>query len=212
MPSVAIHRRGIMFVLSSPSGAGKSTLARSLLESDDNLSMSVSVTTRPGRDGEVDGVDYHFMSKDDFGLMLNRHAFIEHAKVFGNYYGTPRGPVEAALDSGQDVLFDIDWQGAQQLAEAGGDDLVKVFILPPSKQELEDRLRKRASDPDDVVAGRMAKANDEISHWAEYDYIIVNKELDQAKAQVRAILDAERLKRSRQTGLADFTKQIQEGL
>jgi guanylate kinase len=212
MPSVAIHRRGIMFVLSSPSGAGKSTLARSLLESDDNLSMSVSVTTRPGRDGEVDGVDYHFMSKDDFGLMLNRHAFIEHAKVFDNYYGTPRGPVEAALDSGQDVLFDIDWQGAQQLAEAGGDDLVKVFILPPSKQELEDRLRKRASDPDDVVAGRMAKANDEISHWAEYDYIIVNKELDQAKAQVRAILDAERLKRSRQTGLADFTKQIQEGL
>lgn len=212
MPSVSVHRRGIMFVLSSPSGAGKSTLARSLLDSDDNLSMSVSVTTRPPREGEVDCVDYHFMSKEDFGLMLNRHAFVEHAKVFDNYYGTPRGPVEQALDAGRDVLFDIDWQGAQQLSEAGGDDLVKVFILPPSKQELEDRLKKRASDPADVVAGRMAKANDEISHWAEYDYIIVNRDLEEAKRQVRAILDAERLKRHRQTGLADFVKQIQEGL
>lgn len=212
MPSVEIHRRGIMFVLSSPSGAGKSTLARSLLASDNNLSMSVSATTRPAREGEVDGVDYHFMSQDEFGLMLNRDAFIEHAKVFDNYYGTPREPVEEALDAGRDVLFDIDWQGAQQLSEAGGDDLVKVFILPPSKQELETRLKKRASDSADVVAGRMAKANDEISHWAEYDYIIVNRDLDEAKAQVRAILDAERLKRSRQTGLSDFVKQIQEGL
>lgn len=212
MPSVEIHRRGIMFVLSSPSGAGKSTLARSLLASDDNLSMSVSATTRPPREGEVDGVDYHFMSNDEFGVMLNRQAFIEHAKVFDNYYGTPREPVEQALDAGGDVLFDIDWQGAQQLSEAGGGDLVKVFILPPSKQELETRLKKRASDSAEVVAGRMAKANDEISHWAEYDYIIVNRDLDEAKAQVRAILDAERLKRSRQTGLSDFVKQIQEGL
>lgn len=212
MPSVEIHRRGIMFVLSSPSGAGKSTLARSLLASDDNLSMSVSATTRAPRAGEVDGVDYHFMSQDEFGLLLNRDAFIEHAKVFDNYYGTPREPVEEALDAGRDVLFDIDWQGAQQLSEAGREDLVKVFILPPSKQELESRLKKRASDSAEVVAGRMAKANDEISHWAEYNYIIVNRDLEEAKAQVRAILDAERLKRSRQTGLSDFIKQIQEGL
>lgn len=201
-----------MFVLSSPSGAGKSTLARSLLASDDNLSMSVSATTRPPRDGEVDGVDYHFMTQDEFGLLLNRDAFIEHAKVFDNYYGTPSEPVEEALNSGRDVLFDIDWQGAQQLSEAGGEDLVKVFILPPSKQELETRLKKRASDSAEVVAGRMAKANDEISHWAEYDYIIVNRDLEEAKVQVRAILDAERLRRSRQTGLSDFVKQIQEGL
>lgn len=212
MPSVEIHRRGIMFVLSSPSGAGKSTLARSLLASDDNLSMSVSVTTRPPRAGEVEGVDYHFMSQEDFGILLNRDAFIEHAKVFDNYYGTPSEPVEEALDAGRDVLFDIDWQGAQQLSEAGGEDLVKVFILPPSKQELETRLKKRASDTAEVVAGRMAKANDEISHFAEYDYIIVNRDLEEAKAQVRAILDAERLRRSRQTGLSDFVKQIQEGL
>lgn len=212
MPSISVHRRGIMFVLSSPSGAGKSTLAKSLLASDDNLELSVSATTRPPRSGEVDGVDYHFMSKDEFGIMLNGHEFLEHAKVFDNYYGTPREPVEEALNDGRDILFDIDWQGAQQLSEAGGDDLVKVFILPPSKQELEDRLKRRASDPADVVAGRMAKANDEISHWAEYDYIIVNRDLEVAKREVRAILDAERLKRHRQTGLADFVKQIQEGL
>ncbi len=212
MPSARIHRRGIMFVLSSPSGAGKSTLARGLLASDDNLSMSVSATTRPPRSREVEGVDYRFISSDEFGIMLNRGDFLEHAKVFDNYYGTPRQPVEEALDAGRDVLFDIDWQGAQQLTEAGGEDLVKVFILPPSKQELESRLRKRASDAAEVVARRMAKANDEISHWAEYDYIIVNRDLKEAKARVRAILDAERLKRSRQTGLSDFVKQIQEGL
>lgn len=212
MPSVEIHRRGIMFVLSSPSGAGKSTLARSMLAADDNLSMSVSATTRLPREGEVEGVDYHFMTQEEFGILLNRKAFIEHAKVFDNYYGTPSEPVEEALEAGRDVLFDIDWQGAQQLSEAGGEDLVKVFILPPSKQELETRLKKRASDTAEVVAGRMAKANDEISHWAEYNYIIVNRDLEDAKAQVRAILDAERLKRSRQTGLSDFVKQIQEGL
>lgn len=212
MPIVEIHRRGLLFILSSPSGAGKSTLARSLLESDANITNSVSVTTRPPRPGEVHGKDYYFVSAEDFGLMVNRQELLEHAKVFDHYYGTPRGPVEEALDSGQDVLFDIDWQGAQQLSEAARDDLVKVFILPPSKQELENRLHKRAQDPIEVVEGRMAKANDEISHWAEYDYIIVNDELDKAKRQVKEILQAERLKRSRQTGLSEFIKQIQEGL
>jgi guanylate kinase len=212
MPQVEIHRRGLMLVLSSPSGAGKSTLAKSLLESDDQITMSVSVTTRPMRPGEEEGVDYYFISTDDFGLMVNRHQLLEHAKVFDNYYGTPQEPVEEALASGRDVLFDIDWQGAQQLAEAAGDDLVKVFILPPSKQVLEERLHQRAQDPEDVVAGRMAKANDEMSHWPEYDYIIVNENLELAKRQVGEILAAERLKRSRQTGLGEFVKQIQEGL
>jgi guanylate kinase len=201
-----------MFVLSSPSGAGKSTLAKSLLESDDNIAMSVSVTTRPARPREVDGQDYSFISADEFGLMVNRQQLLEHAKVFDHYYGTPREPVEQALASGQDVLFDIDWQGAQQLTEAAGDDLVKVFILPPSKQVLEERLHSRAQDPEEVVAARMAKANDELSHWAEYDYIVVNRDLEDAKTRVRSILEAERLKRSRQTGLSDFVKQIQEGL
>ena len=212
MPLVEISRRGLMFVLSSPSGAGKSTLAKSLLQSDDNIAMSVSVTTRAPRPGEVEGVDYIFVSTDDFGLMVNRQQLLEHAKVFDHYYGTPREPVEQALASGKDVLFDIDWQGAQQLTEAAGDDLVKVFILPPSKQVLEERLHRRAQDPADVVAGRMAKANDELSHWAEYDYIVVNQDLDEAKGRIRSLLEAERLKRSRQTGLADFVKQIQEGL
>lgn len=212
MPLVEISRRGLMFVLSSPSGAGKSTLAKSLLESDDNIAMSVSVTTRAPRPGEVEGVDYTFVSTDDFGLMVNRQQLLEHAKVFDHYYGTPRAPVEQALAAGKDVLFDIDWQGAQQLTEAAGADLVKVFILPPSKHVLEERLHRRAQDPADVVAGRMAKANDELSHWAEYDYIVVNQDLDQAKGQIRSLLEAERLKRSRQTGLADFVKQIQEGL
>lgn len=212
MPLVEIHRRGLLFILSSPSGAGKSTLARSLLENDTNITNSVSVTTRTPRPGEVHGKDYYFVSAEDFGLMVNRQELLEHAKVFDHYYGTPRGPVEEALDSGKDVLFDIDWQGAQQLSEAARDDLVKVFILPPSKQELENRLHKRAQDPIDVVEGRMAKANDEISHWAEYDYIIVNDDLEKAKRQVEEILQAERLKRSRQTGLSEFIKQIQEGL
>ncbi len=212
MPLDEVQRRGMLLVLSSPSGAGKSTLAKMLIDSDPNISMSVSVTTRPPRPGEVDGQDYHFVSTDDFGLMVNRQELLEHAKVFDHHYGTPRGPVENALANGQDVLFDIDWQGAQQLTEAARDDLVKVFILPPSKQELEKRLLERAQDPIDVVQSRMAKANNEISHWAEYDYIIINRELSEAILQVTSILDAERLKRTRQTHLSDFVKQIQEGL
>ncbi|TNE41102.1 MAG: guanylate kinase [Alphaproteobacteria bacterium] len=212
MPQLDVQRRGLMFVLSSPSGAGKSTLARSLLEGDGEITMSVSVTTRPMRPGEVEGKDYYFVSREDFGLMVNRDELLEHAKVFDHYYGTPAGPVEDALAEGRDVLFDIDWQGAQQLTQAAGDDLVKVFILPPSRQTLEERLFTRAQDSAEVVAGRMAKANDEISHWAEYDYVIINADLEIAKRQVRGILESERLKRRRQPGLADFVKQIQEGL
>ncbi|TNE57450.1 MAG: guanylate kinase [Alphaproteobacteria bacterium] len=212
MPQIDVQRRGLMFVLSSPSGAGKSTLARSLLEGDGDITMSVSVTTRPIRPGEVEGKDYCFVSREDFGLMVNRDELLEHAKVFDHYYGTPAGPVEDALAEGRDVLFDIDWQGAQQLTQAAGDDLVKVFILPPSRQTLEERLFTRAQDSAEVVAGRMAKANDEMSHWAEYDYVIINADLETAKRQVRGILESERLKRRRQPGLADFVKQIQEGL
>lgn len=198
--------------MSSPSGAGKTTLSRGLLESDDEIVMSVSATTRAPRPGEVDGKDYFFVSVEDFGLMVNRDEFLEHAKVFGNYYGTPRGPVEDALSGGQDVLFDIDWQGTQQLKQNAGADVVSIFILPPSTQELERRLHARAQDSAEVVAGRMAKAADEMSHWAEYDYIIVNQDIEQSRAQVRAILDAERIKRPRQTGLDGFVKGLREGL
>lgn len=211
MPMVEIGRRGLMLVLSSPSGAGKTTLAKSLLERDDNIELSVSVTTRSRRPGEADGVDYRFVSTEEFSEMVERRELLEHAKVFDNYYGTPREAVEKALVSGRDVLFDIDWQGAQQLSEAAGEDLVKVFVLPPSKQVLEERLRRRAQDPEEVVAGRMAKANDEISHWAEYDYIIVNEDVEVAKRQIHSILEAERLRRSRQVDLSDFVKQIQDG-
>ncbi|MEQ8745148.1 guanylate kinase [Pyruvatibacter sp.] len=201
-----------MFVMSSPSGAGKTTLSRGLLETDDEIFMSVSATTRLPRPGEVDGKDYFFVSVEEFGLMVNRSEFLEHAKVFGNYYGTPRAPVETALSSGRDVLFDIDWQGTQQLKQNAGADVVSIFILPPSTQELERRLHARAQDSAEVVAGRMAKAADEMSHWAEYDYIIVNQDVTQSAAQVRAILDAERLKRPRQTGLDGFVKGLREGL
>jgi guanylate kinase len=206
-----ITRRGLMLVLSSPSGAGKTTIARALLADDDNLSMSVSVTTRPARPGEIDGTDYTFVSPDDFGLMVNRDQLLEHAKVFDHYYGTPAAPVVAALEAGQDVLFDIDWQGAQQLAQKARDDLVSIFVLPPSTAELERRLRKRAQDSDEVVSQRMAKASDEISHWAEYDYVIVNETIDEALAEARSILAAERLRRERQTGLLNFVKRLREG-
>ncbi len=212
MSDLSIKRRGLMFVMSSPSGAGKTTLSRGLLETDDEIVMSVSATTRPPRPGEVDGKDYFFVSVEEFGLMVNRSEFLEHAKVFGNYYGTPRAPVETALSSGRDVLFDIDWQGTQQLKQNAGADVVSIFILPPSTQELERRLHARAQDSAEVVAGRMAKAADEMSHWAEYDYIIVNQDVTQSAAQVRAILDAERLKRPRQTGLDGFVKGLREGL
>ena len=212
MSDLSIKRRGLMFVMSSPSGAGKTTLSRGLLETDDEIVMSVSATTRAPRPGEVDGTDYYFTTVEEFGLMVNRAEFLEHAKVFGNYYGTPRAPVEAALSSGRDVLFDIDWQGTQQLKQNAGADVVSIFILPPSTQELERRLHARAQDSAEVVAGRMAKAADEMSHWAEYDYIIVNHDVTQSAAQVRAILDAERLKRPRQTGLDGFVKGLREGL
>ena len=212
MSGIAIHRRGLMLVLSSPSGAGKTTLSRRLLEADSEIDMSISATTRKPRPGEVEGKDYYFLSTEDFGIMRNRGEFLEHAKVFGNYYGTPRAPVEKALAQGRDVLFDIDWQGTQQLDETAQDDLVKVFILPPSAQELERRLEKRAQDPAEVVAERMAKASDEISHYQEYDYIIINEKMDKAFAELQAILLAERLKRRRLTGLSNFVKQLREAL
>lgn len=209
---VEISRRGLMFVLSSPSGAGKTTLSRMLLETDPNVIMSVSATTRHPRPGEREGKDYYFVSTEDFGLMVNRGELLEHAKVFGNYYGTPKAPVDEALKSGRDVLFDIDWQGTQQLEQNAATDLVRVFILPPSTMELERRLRARAQDSDDVVASRMAKASEEMSHWAEYDYVIINNDIDSSFAQLKSILAAERLKRARQTGLSDFAKQLREGL
>ncbi|GAK44680.1 guanylate kinase [Tepidicaulis marinus] len=207
-----IKRRGLMLVLSSPSGAGKTTLSRLLLADDPNITMSVSATTRKPRPGEEEGVDYYFLSTEDFGLKVNRGEFLEHAKVFDNYYGTPRGPVEEALSDGRDVLFDIDWQGTQQLMESAEDDLVRVFILPPSGQELEMRLKKRAQDPPEVVASRMAKASDEISHYTDYDYIIVNEDVDMSLARLKSILTAERLKRKRQVGLSNFVRGLQQAL
>ncbi len=204
-----IHRRGLMFVLSSPSGAGKTTISRELLQSDDNLIMSVSVTTRPPRPSEEDGVDYHFISDAEFSRLVAEDGLLEHADVFDHRYGTPRAAVESALAAGQDVLFDIDWQGTQQLRQKVRDDLVSVFILPPSTGELERRLRSRAQDSDDVVRGRMGKAADEMSHWAEYDYIIVNENIDESVAEARSILAAERLRRDRQTGLDAFVRTLQ---
>ncbi|MGB8275733.1 MAG: guanylate kinase [Alphaproteobacteria bacterium] len=206
-----IRRRGIMLVLSSPSGAGKTTMSRKLLEREPRLTMSVSHTTRPKRPGETEGVDYRFVSTTEFNLMVNRGELLEYAKVFGNYYGTPRAAVERALVEGRDVLFDIDWQGAQQLAQNAREDLVSVFVLPPSTAELERRLHSRAQDSDDVVAQRMAKAADEMSHWAEYDYIIVNREIEESVAHLQAILCAERFRRERQIGLTDFVKGLREG-
>ncbi len=195
-----------MLVLSSPSGAGKSTISRALLEKHPDLTMSVSATTRPMRPGEVEGKDYFFMDTGMFEKMVAAGEFLEHAKVFDNYYGTPRGPVEAALKEGKDVLFDVDWQGTQQLSQNARDDLVSIFILPPSVEELERRLYARAQDPEEVVKRRMAKATSEMSHWAEYDYIIVNQEIPQSVAEAEAILAAERLKRERRIGLAEWLR------
>ena len=211
MRSGETTRRGLMLVLASPSGAGKTAISRKLLERDSNLTMSVSVTTRPKRPGEASGVDYRFVDSTEFDLMIKQGELLEYAKVFGHDYGTPKEPVEAALASGRDVLFDIDWQGTQQLVENARDDLVAVFILPPSTAELERRLRERAQDSDEVVAERMAKAADEMSHWPEYDYIVVNRDIEESVGQVHAILIAERLRRERQLGLADFVKHLREG-
>ncbi|HEY4343515.1 MAG TPA: guanylate kinase [Parvibaculum sp.] len=207
-----VGRRGLMLVLSSPSGAGKTTLSRALLASDPDITMSVSATTRPPRPGEKHGADYFFLSTEDFGIMRNRGEFLEHAKVFGNYYGTPAKPVMDALARGHDVLFDIDWQGTQQLEEARHEDVVKVFILPPSAQDLEKRLNNRAQDPAHVVASRMEKASDEISHYQEYDYIIINEDVEKSLMELRAILMAERLKRHRLTGLSNFVKRLRDAL
>ena len=204
-------RRGLMLVLSSPSGAGKTTIARRLLAEDARLELSVSATTRQRRPGEVEGKDYHFVTTFDFQIMINDRALLEYAKVFDNYYGTPSAPVMNSLAEGRDMLFDIDWQGTQQLADARQEDLVSIFILPPSTRELEQRLLSRSQDSADVVAARMSKAADEISHYREYDYILVNRDIDVAVAQVKAILQAERLRRDRQLGLTNFVKKLRAG-
>jgi len=206
-----IQRRGLMLVLSSPSGAGKTTLSRQLLDNDNQIQLSVSATTRARRPSERDGVDYRFVDTATFSGMIERGEFLEHARVFDHYYGTPRAPVEAALKSGRDVLFDIDWQGTQQLKEKGRDDLVTVFILPPSTRDLERRLITRAQDSPDIVAKRMAKAADEMSHWAEYDYTIINRDIATSLMELKSVLTAERLKRERQVGLSNFVKALREG-
>ncbi len=203
-PVSLVSRRGLLLVLSSPSGAGKTTIARNLLAADPLISASISVTTRPQRPGEVEGRDYHFIGKPRFDEMVAEGELLEHALVFGNHYGTPKKPVDDWLAQGRDVLFDIDWQGAQQLEERMSTDLVRVFVLPPSMAELERRLRGRAQDSDEVVRGRMAKASDEMSHWIEYDYIVINRDAQASTRQVLTILHAERQRRTRLTGMSDF--------
>lgn len=207
-----IDRRGLLLVLSSPSGAGKTSLARALLDEDKGIELSVSVTTRASRPGEQDGRDYYFVEQSEFVEMRDSGNLLEWAKVFGNFYGTPRQPVEDALAKGRDLLFDIDWQGTQQLRERMAGDLVRVFILPPTVKSLEDRLRSRAQDAPDVVAKRMSQAWSEISHWPEYDYVIINSDLKESIAGLRAILIAERLKRERMTGLSAFVRDLQSEL
>jgi guanylate kinase len=204
----AVARRGLMLVLSSPSGAGKTTLSRRLLQEDREIDLSISVTTRKPRPGEIDGHDYRFVDDATFDTMVKGDKLLEWAQVFGNRYGTPRAPVMTSLQSGRDVLFDIDWQGTQQLNEKAREDVTSVFVLPPSIAELERRLRMRAQDDETVIGQRMAKAGDELSHWAEYDYVIVNDALDRAFSQVRTILAAERLKRQRQPGLSAFVRML----
>jgi guanylate kinase len=207
-----IPRRGLLLVLSSPSGAGKTTLSRRLLAADSNVIMSVSVTTRAPRPGEVNGKDYHFISQEEFARLRDRGELLEYAEVFGNFYGTPKRAVLEALQAGRDVLFDIDWQGTQQLAQAMEEDLVRIFILPPSAEELRERLIGRAQDSASTVAKRMARAADEISHWPEYDYVIVNDNLDVASAEIEAIIRAERLRRRRRTGLTQFVRRLTKNL
>jgi len=205
---VTIKRRGIMLVMSSASGAGKTTLSRRLLAEDDQVTLSVSTTTRRPRPGEVDGKDYNFVTRERFQEMVKAEEFLEHAHVFDHDYGTPAAPVNAALNAGRDVLFDIDWQGAQQLRFKARDDVVSIFILPPSTAALEERLKRRAQDPEDVVRRRMARASEEMSHWTEYDYAIINENVDSALHEIRSIVIAERLKRERRVGLLDFVQKL----
>lgn len=214
LPDPDLHgfkRRGVLFVLSSPSGAGKSTIARKLLAAEDDLSMSVSATTRAPRPGETEGKDYHFVDLEEFRRMVADHEFLEWAHVFDNRYGTPRAPVEAMLSAGKDVLFDIDWQGAQQLFQIAGGDVVRVFILPPSMAELRQRLVSRNTDSADVIEGRMARAAAEVSHWDGYDYVLVNDDAEDCFRKVQTILAAERLRRSRQTGVIGFIRKLMRG-
>lgn len=206
-PSQSLPRRGLMFILSSPSGAGKTTIAKKLLAAEAGaVAMSVSVTTRPMRPGEVDGRDYHFTQEAEFRQRVEQDAFLEWAEVFGNLYGTPRAEVVQGLEAGQDFLFDVDWQGAQQLSQRAGSDVVSVFLLPPSIAELEHRLRSRGTDSEEVIRGRMDRAKAEMSHWSEYDYVVVNDDVEACFAKVHTVLQAERLKRTRQTGLVDFAR------
>lgn len=210
-----IKRRGLMYVMSSPSGAGKTTITRALLKNNPNLEISISATTRKRRAGEVHGQDYFFVSPDEFRDMVDNGEMLEHAKVFENYYGTPRAPVETALKNGKDVIFDIDWQGTQQLSEMAREDLVTVFILPPARSELEKRLRERSKntlESDAEIRGRMEKAADEMSHYTEYEYVIINNDIEQAIKKSQLILDAERIKRRRMVGLSDFVRGLKDGL
>lgn len=210
-----IKRRGLMYVMSSPSGAGKTTITRALLKNNKDLIISISATTRKRRAGETHSQDYFFVDTAEFGRMVEEGEILEHAKVFGNYYGTPRKPVEKALSEGKDIIFDIDWQGTQQISELAREDLVSVFILPPSRSTLETRLRDRAQttlESESDIQGRMAKAADELSHYTEYDYIIINEDVDDAIAKAQTILDAERIKRRRMIGLADFVRGLKGGL
>jgi guanylate kinase len=203
-----VRRRGLLIVLSSPSGAGKSTISRMLLAADPDVTMSISATTRPKRPGERDDLDYHFVDDSEFDRMIADGEFVEWAPVFGHRYGTPKAPVKAALKAGRDILFDIDWQGTQQLQAAMGEDLVRIFILPPSMAELERRLHARGTDSDEVIADRMARAASEISHWPEYDYVLVNRDTAECLGEVRAIVAAERLKRGRQVGMVPFVRDL----
>lgn len=210
-PQASGSRRGLLFILSSPSGAGKSTISRRLLQAEPDLDFSISATTRSPRPGEEDGREYHFRSRDQFEYMVEQGQMLEHALVFGNYYGTPKEPVETAIETGRDVIFDVDWQGAQQIANSSlRDAVVSVFILPPSIAALEARLRSRAQDSDEVIAGRMEKSRDEISHWGEYQYVLINEDIDECAAEVAAILRAERLRKDRRNGLNAFVHSLNE--